>query len=397
MHRFQARYPEPRRLPVLLGLLPLLALERRLVLFAPLLAVAVVGLVVQHQDVLHAHELGHHAAQHPAFGFPGVGRGAAALEERPASLRDLDALPAPEGVVVGDDDLRPVEVGQQVVRHEVAAAVVAVRVVRLQHPQPIPDGEAGGDDQEPPGEAAALRPAHRVDGLPGDQHGHHGGLARAGGELEREAEQPRVRLPGGVLQVSEEAPAGLARVGGDLGQPDGGLDRLDLAEEGPDAGETVMPPVPEEARGLGGHPPLPRVRSLPPLVDLAADAVDDPGVLLVLLRAGGEPLALVEDQGFLGVLGFLGVPGFMPRGALPAAFLRLRDGGDEFGPAAALDDLPGRLAVRVELPMPAGIAVRGVEDRVLEESVVHVRPPSAVVSVGLVPVTGSWLKIRATS
>ena len=317
VYRFQARDPEPRRFPVLLRLLPLVALERPLVGLAPLLAVAVVGLVVQHQDVLHAHEFGHHPPQHPAFGLPGVGRGATALEERPAALRDLEALPAPEGVVVGDDDLRPVEVGQQVVRHEVAAAVVAVRVVRLEHPQPILDGEAGGDDQESPREAAAARPAHRVDGLPGDQHGHHGGLARAGGELERKAEQPRVRFLGGVLQVSEEAPAGPARVGGGLGQPDGGLDRLDLAEEGPDAGEAVVPPVPEQARGLRGHPPLPRVRQPAPGVDLAADAVDDPGVPLVLLLAGGEPLAFVEDQGFLGVL---------PRRAPAPAFLRLGDG-----------------------------------------------------------------------
>ena len=45
---------------------------------------------------------------------------------------------------------------------------------------------------------------------------------------------------------------------------------------------------------------------------------------------------------------------------------------------------------------PAGIAVRGVEDRVLEESVVHVRPPPAVVSVGLVPVTGKGGSLPAS-
>ena len=88
-------------------------------------------------------------------------------------------------------------------------------------------------------------------------------------------------------------------------------------EEGPDVGEAVVAPVPEQARGLRGHPPLPRVRQPAPGADLAADAVDDPGVLLVLLLAGGEPLALVEDQGFLGV----------PSRRAPApAFLRLGDG-----------------------------------------------------------------------
>ena len=282
------------------------------------------------------------------------------------SLRDLHALPAPEGVVVGDDDLRAVQVGQQVVRDQLPAPVVAVRVVRLQHPQPVPDGEAGGDDQEPAGEPPALPPPHRVDGLPGDQHGHHHGLAGARGELEREAQQPRIRLPTGVFQVLEEGPAGPLRpVGGDLGQPDDGLDRLDLTEEGPKIPEPVMPPVPEQARGLRGHPPSARVRPPAPGVDLAAHPVDDLGVAFVLLLPGREILALVEDQPFL-----LGSASALPR---------LGDGGDELGPAAALDDLLGGLAVAVQLPVPARVRVRGVEDGVLEESIVHsgYRPPTA--------------------
>ena len=72
--------------------------------------------------------------------------------------------------------------GSRVARDQLPAPVVAVRVVRLQHPQPVPDGEAGGDDQEPAGEPPALSPPHRVDGLPRDQHGHHHGLAGTRGE-----------------------------------------------------------------------------------------------------------------------------------------------------------------------------------------------------------------------
>ena len=66
--------------------------------------------------------------------------------------------------------------------------------------------------------------------------------------------------PRGRPRYWEEAPAGLACPRGDLGQPDHRLDRLDLAEEGPDAGESVIPPVPEQACGLRGHPPLVRGR-----------------------------------------------------------------------------------------------------------------------------------------
>ena len=49
---------------------------------------------------------------------------------------------------------------------------------------------------------------------------------------------------------------------------------------------------------------------------------------------------------------------------------------DEGGAAAALDDVLRRLPVRTELPMPGRALVRRVQDRVLEESVVHVRPSS---------------------
>jgi hypothetical protein len=47
-----------------------------------LLAVAVVGLVVDDHDVLHAHEVGHDALEHLAFGFQGVEFLAAASLQR---------------------------------------------------------------------------------------------------------------------------------------------------------------------------------------------------------------------------------------------------------------------------------------------------------------------------
>ena len=72
VHRFEAGDPEPRRLVVLLGLLLLVALQVLVVGVLRLLAVAVVRLVVEDEDVLHAHQLGHHPLEHLAFGFERV-------------------------------------------------------------------------------------------------------------------------------------------------------------------------------------------------------------------------------------------------------------------------------------------------------------------------------------
>ena len=66
-------------------------------------------LVVEHEDVLHAHQLGHHALEHLAFGFQRL----QLVAVRPWSsarppVGQLEPLAELEGVVVGDDDLGPV-------------------------------------------------------------------------------------------------------------------------------------------------------------------------------------------------------------------------------------------------------------------------------------------------
>ena len=114
------------------------------------------------------------------------------MQQRAAALGQLDALAQLEGVVVGDDDLGAVHVVEHVAGHEFAAGVVAVGIVRLQHAQAVLDREAGRDDQKAAREVLAAGPAHGVDRLPGDQHGHDGRLARAGGELQRETHQLRI-------------------------------------------------------------------------------------------------------------------------------------------------------------------------------------------------------------
>ena len=137
-HCLQARDPHSCSFLVLLRLGAVVALQGAfLVLLGRLLAVAVVGLVVKHQDVLHAHEVRHHPLEHLARGLAGRDVRTPALEEGAASLRDGEGLALHEGVVVGDDDLRAVEVAEHVGRHQLAALVVAVRVVRLEHPQAV--------------------------------------------------------------------------------------------------------------------------------------------------------------------------------------------------------------------------------------------------------------------
>ena len=97
--------------------------------------------------------------------------------------------------------------------HQLAAAVVAVRVVRLQHAQPVLDRDAGRDDEEAAREALAARAAHRVDRLPGDEHRHHGRLAGAGGELQREARSSGLASALAVVEVLEEPLAVADRCG----------------------------------------------------------------------------------------------------------------------------------------------------------------------------------------
>ena len=70
--------------------------------------------------------------------------------------------------------------------------------------------------------------------------------------------QLRVGVVVGVGEVFQEALAGFAEFRRDLGQPDGGFDGFDLAEEGPDAVEVVMPPVLEQACGFRRYLPVVR-------------------------------------------------------------------------------------------------------------------------------------------
>ena len=82
-------------------------------------------------------------------------------------------------MIVGDDNFGAPKVREHIGRHEVEVAVVFVRIVGHQYTQTITNGDTWGYDEKPVGEAFAVLQPGRIDRLPGDNHGHDGGLTCA--------------------------------------------------------------------------------------------------------------------------------------------------------------------------------------------------------------------------
>jgi len=146
----------------------------------------VVGFVVEYDDVLQAHEIGHHALDHLAFGFERVELLAdATLEQLPTPFGEFEFFAAFERVEIGDDDLCACDIIEHIVGDDFSRFVVAVRIVGLQHAKSIADRQAWGDDQEPARVGFACWTSDGIDGLPCDEHRHDRGFAGACGEFER--------------------------------------------------------------------------------------------------------------------------------------------------------------------------------------------------------------------
>ena len=109
------------------------------------------------------------------------------LQQRPPAGGQLERLAALEGVVVGDDDARLLQVAAHVAGDQFSARIVAVGVVPLEDPQPLSDRHAGGNDEKPAREARTAGAPHRVHRLPCNEQRHHGHLAGPGRQLQREA------------------------------------------------------------------------------------------------------------------------------------------------------------------------------------------------------------------
>ncbi len=184
--------------------------------------------------------------------------------------------------------------GEHVLRNELAAGVVAVGIVGQQNTKAVADGEAGRDDQKAAGEFRAAGAANGIDGLPGNEHGHDGGLAGSGGEFQRKTHELGVGVIIGIGQMIEETLAGFTAGWGDFGQPDSGFDGLQLAKERANVVEFVAAPMLQKMSGFGRYLPIVRIRPASPLVDMMAKFVDDGGGRIVLLFFRREPFAFVE-------------------------------------------------------------------------------------------------------
>src|SRR5260370_17322818 len=118
----------------------------------------------------------------------------------------------------------------------------------FEHMQARFHGEAGGDYENIFGVALVLRVGDFVQDLPGDEHGHDDGFARAGGHFGAEA--------GGVSAVRGDVNAG-ALGGGGFGEPDEGFYGFGLAEEKA-AGFALLRLTPVFAEGVLLSPHRPR-------------------------------------------------------------------------------------------------------------------------------------------
>ncbi len=336
--------PDPGGFLVALRLLLFLGGHGRLTLVvADPVAVAVVSLVVQNDDVLAAHQVGSaDAGDHLAFRLCEGLLAVPPAEDLTVEFRDLLFLPEHEGVIVGDDDPRLADAIDQIGRDEVQRLVDVLGVGRDQDTQPVADGDAGRDDQEGVGKRPGIRAPRLVDGVPRDDHPHDRRLARACRHLGGETIEAGVGLGVGVLKLLAKT------VRRDLGQIDQRLDSLALAKEQP-PGPGRFAPMEEQTLRLGRHAPLARRQSAP-LFDMLADFVDQ--------RIGGDLRSVFLEQREFGLF--------------RAATARRRDRNDLNALPSPSELVAGRLALIVEFVMIGGRIEGRRDDRVVREP--HGRP-----------------------
>ncbi len=137
-------------------------------------------------------------------------------------------------------------VAEHVVWHDLPRAVIAIGMLGIEHLQAIADCDAGGDDQECPGEPIRAGGTNGVERLPGYDHRHHCRFPGARCHLQRKADEFGVCLGVGGLDRSPEMSM-LPPGPGDLSQPNQRLDRLDLAEKRLLIVELMVPPMFEQA------------------------------------------------------------------------------------------------------------------------------------------------------
>ena len=88
-----------------------------------------------------------------------------------------------EGVPVADHNPALSQFVEQGRRHDAKGFIIVLRIGRFEHCKTAFDRQAGGDDQDVSGKSRILGISDFVQDMPGNDHGHDDGFARAGRHL----------------------------------------------------------------------------------------------------------------------------------------------------------------------------------------------------------------------
>ena len=222
------------------------------------MAIAMVRLIIDHEDVLETGCVAQNARNHLSGRFNHL---RAALARRTDQHRlcaggEFQRGLQLKGMVVGDDDAGRLDERQHILRDEIAMLIVGLVIIRQQNAQAVFDRNTWRRDEKPVRELGADAMPCGIDRLPGNDHRHHGGLARACRQLQCNAIEILVRRVIGERNLLQELLAAHRGIC-DLGEPNEGFDRFDLTEERTDVRKVVLiaPPFEKPCR-LGRHAPF---------------------------------------------------------------------------------------------------------------------------------------------
>ena len=134
-----------------------------------------------------------------------------------------------------------------------------------------------------------------IDGLPRNQHGHDRCFSGAGGHFQGQTQKFGIGLAVGIFKMFQKSFSCLPYFRGDLCQVNDRFNGFNLAEEGANAVEMVMPPVLKKASRFRCDAPVVWVGEIAPLVYILPDLVDNGG-WIVLLFFRGQPFAVPKDH-----------------------------------------------------------------------------------------------------
>ena len=86
-------------------------------------------------------------------------------------------------MIISNNNLGASDVREQITGNQLALFIIIVRVARQNHTKSIANRDTWRYHDKTASENLAARMTHGIDGLPGDKHCNHRGLAGASSEL----------------------------------------------------------------------------------------------------------------------------------------------------------------------------------------------------------------------